>query len=88
MVKMVQLMDYVVHDGHSREYAQVPIRDKHTQPKPVVQRPTTQFRPRIIDLAGLWTYWYDEQMSGRSPSEDVRKSLMERPSEKSKWIGA
>ena len=53
MIKMVQLMDYLVHDGHSREYAQVPIRDKHTQPKPVVQRPTTQFRPRIIDLAGL-----------------------------------
>ena len=35
MVKMVQLMDYLVHDlnGYSSEYAQVPIRDKNMQPK-------------------------------------------------------
>ena len=76
MVKMVQLMDYLVHDlnGHSSEYVQVPIRDKNMQSKayyPVASMDNRLFysliyRPRRIMDLPVWIIPYDEKMLGSS----------------------
>ena len=68
MVKMVQLMDYLVHDlnGYSSEYAQVPIRDKNMQPKAYYPVASMDYKPRrILDLP-VWIIPYDEKMLGSS----------------------
>ena len=85
MVKMVQLMDYLVHDlnGHSREYAQAPIMDKNTQPKAHHPVPSTDYRPpsgssffwargEVRDVASIWTI-----EDGREPTLDSRALNMD-----------